>query len=856
MRDRKRQERRKKMMAVLAIILALAMVFSVAAPLIYSIQASAMTTTTSSNTKGTEQKKLKKQKEEIGLDKFSLDMAIGYDQQYIVGKATPFRAVLTNKGKDFSGEMQIKVYSYEDTEGDAGEYSIYYQPVELAKGAAKQMNLDINVETIRDFFEVILLDEQGKMVFRKNVSAKALDPATVMVGVLTDNPGEVAYLSGLNMTEGKEDYEAAYSKTVFLNGTTFPESKYVLGNFKAIIIEDFDTKTLTKKQKDAIENWTRGGGMLIFGTGPKAEKVLGGLDELAGFQMGESQTINSFPSINNTLQIQTEHYGSMDITPITAPGLKDIFSENGTSITSAMAFGSGKIVIHNFSLSLAPAAELPNLVVLLRGIYSNEAPSLFKPEVGENYERNYISRAADQFPVLKTGSIYGILGCILVYIVVVGPILYIVLKKKDKREFGWVAIPVLSILFMAAIFLLSQNSHYKNGIVNIISATEMTAGSSVGKTDVSAAIKSAKKGAVVFSMEDKVNVMMPSDDHRNYYDSNQIERYTRKILAGDTTEITYFDNKSWETNTFSTEMERELGGTLESTVTISGNHYVGKILNHTNLDFYGVVLGLGGTYQSFGKLKAGESLDVDYTMENLDEQDTDVYSVMKNIYGDLYDRQESLQKMRDKEMTQEEIYSLRQQMDILENCERDNLDGRLGTSTMPIVFYGFNDEPVFPTDKYVNGKKAVERNLGFYQMQFDLDLENTEHFDIPFGIIAPALVKSEQAIEQYSHNRMQNKTIYAEQQAEVECIFELPKNVKLELFQIRNQTDGALFYEAPQIFNMKTERWEKATEQEYRNPMDYITEQGNLTVKLFLKESAEAFMPGLRLKGGGNHAGN
>lgn len=856
------------MMAVLAIILVLAMVFSVAAPLIYSIQASAMTTNVKLDSKvvvGLEN--LKGAKEEIGMDKFSLDMSIGYDQQYIVGKETPFRGVLTNKGQGFRGELQVKVYSYlntvsNDAESDGGEYNIYYQKVELAKGAAKQMNLDINIGVICDFFEVTLVDEKNKTVFRKNISAKALDPATVMVGVLTESPADVAYLSGLNMTEGKEDYKAEYSKTVFLNGISFPENETILKNFKAIIIDDFDTKTLSKEQLKSLQDWIKGGGMLILSTGPKAEKVLGGLGGLVEFQLGERQTITSFPTINNALKIQGEKYGAMDITPITAPGLKDIFMENGSSITSSMEFGMGEIIVHNFSLSLAPIAEFPNLVSLLRGMYSKEAPTLFIPEMGGNNEQDRISRMAERFPVLKTGGIYWILGCVLVYILLIGPILYVVLKKKDKREWGWVIIPTLSILFMVVVFVMSQNTYYKNGIINVVSVAKMTSDSSVVKTDINMAIKSANKGTVVFSMDDKVDIKVPSGEPIYYRSNSQKERYVQKILSGgNSTEITYFDNKSWGTNRFSTEIEKDLGGTLESTIMISNNRYVGKIINHTNLDFSGIIIGLGGTYKIFDTLKAGESLNVDYTMEDLKGTENGIYAALDSAFGDLDSGNSRTKLAKEKKLTQEEIYSLTQQRDLIQICE-DELDegtamGSISTSGfMPIVFYGFNKEPVISADKYVNGKKAVERNIGLYQMRFELNLESMKRFDIPFGSIVPASVKSEQHINQYSNNRMQSKTIYAEEQAEVECMFQLPKDVDLELFQVRNQTDSAIFYEKPEIYNIKTETWEKIEESAYKNPMDYITEQGNLRIKLFMKESGEAFMPDLRIKGGGNYAGN
>ena len=102
-------------------------------------------------------------------------------------------------------------------------------------------------------------------------------------------------------------------------------------------------------------------------------------------------------------------------------------------------------------------------------------------EYADSYNYNPMAYIAERFPELKANSIYMILFAVAIYVVVIGPVLYIILKKKDKREFAWIAVPAISAVFMLIIFVLSMNSQYKSGLINIVSATEIEQGQSIAK---------------------------------------------------------------------------------------------------------------------------------------------------------------------------------------------------------------------------------------------------------------------------------------------------------------------------------------------------------------------------------------
>lgn len=842
-----KQNKQRKAAGFLAALLVIALILSLAAPIFTTAQAMPVTVEKSNpETEGSSNTMLAAQ--EKGQEQFLLEMKAGYAESYILGRPTPFQGVLTNLGSDFNGEIQIKAYSsYEEYNSDVDKkYTIYYQPLELAKGAKKQVNLKVTADAIHKYFQVILVNSQGETVFLKNIAIQAMEPATSFVGVLTDSAQDLAYLSGLKLAEnGEGDLYA--SKTIYMDENIFPEDADFLKNFGIVIIDDFDTKLLSTEQKDALKSWVQAGGTLVLGTGAKAEKVLAGLTNITTFQIEEKKKVHTLANLG-----YLNGHDEVDITPILGEGLKEVYQEKGVGITSAMTFGVGNIIVHNFSLSSAPITTIPDVAMALRSMYVNIVPSLKVSQFDTENIAN-IQYIADNFPAFKTEGIYTIFICILIYLVFIGPILYYFLKKKDKREWGWVALPVFSLVFMGIVFLLSQNSLYRKDIMNIVSITDINQNTSVTNTRICAALKSSSSGDVTLTMEEPIPLSF-YDSYRGWDRSSGKEKPIRKILSGESTEVTFYDNQSWATNTFMTNTSIDLGGGFESTISMDGNVISGEVINHTNLDFYGVVIGTAGHFQRFDQLKAGESLKFSYNMKEIPSR-KGIYEMVNEIYDEINDRAATRKRIKEGTLSVNEAYELYQQKNLVEDSlqiEYYQKQENFETGILPIVVYAFNDIPVLPQKKYVNGDLVLERNLGFYRCKFDLDLSRSGEVSIPFGLIYPARFEAD-----FTVNRdVYTNYLYPDKSGEVDCIFQMPKGIEVSTFQIRTQADLVSFSKEPEIYHVATNTWEPLKAEEYQNVEEYLTDDGAIRVRIFINEVREVAMPEIRLKGRGNNAGN
>lgn len=850
MKSNKRQEKRRRMAAIVAIVLVIAMVISLLTP-IFSQSAGAAQTSAEAAQVSNNQQSSNKEQTEIGLEKFTVDTNIGFDQQYVVGKVTPFWIGITNHGDDFDGELQIKVCSYIGATGEGDIYSLYYQPIQLQKQASKQLYLNIPTENIQKNFEVSLVDKNGTVVYRKYAAAKALDPETILIGILSERPEDLSYLSGLYFAQQSNATEE-YTKTVFLEEDDFPTEKMVLENFKIIVIDDFDTNLLSQQQKQALLQWIKEGGTLLLGTGVNAQKVFNGLQEVLPL------TENGVKRQTVTIAAETV---TADIADVTAEGLTPYITEGDTILMSAMKLGAGNVIVHHISLSLAPATEIYHFAE-----YVQEGCELVSPLLMEMYSDDYdytvgtLDYIARRFPQLKTNSIYMILFAILIYVIFIGPILYMILKKKDKRELGWVVIPVVSLCFVVLVFLLSMNSQYKNGIVNIVSVTDLTPKESISTTSIMGYAKSNQKGDIVLRAEEFMNVAVPSDSiWRNYNMERKNDYCSNKILAANATEITYFNKGSWDDNVFVLQTKTDLGGTIDSTIGIEGNYFVGSIINNTKKDFKDVVIVANERVFYIEGLQSGQSYEIKEPIENSSESgvEMNLYQEFNKAFGDLDNRQETTKRIKQGELSRQDVYRMMREKNMIQDYTNFNTTPSQLEEAKEIFvdIYAFDEETILPFSLEINGEQALENNLNLYHVTYPIDLSKTENFQLPFHMIKGlAMVdRNDYRINDYGNS------IYVQEMTEIEWNFALPENTTIQEFQIRSNNAVDYFYASPQIYNVQTGNWETLKSDLYTEVSPYIntSEAGNfIRVKYFLRQEVEVLYPEIKMKGAGQYAGN
>ena len=839
MKYHQKQKLKQKIFAVIALVIALIMVLSLLTP-VFAAAPNTQTVTAVTNTDVAEPTPEQEQEKIIGGDHFVLDLQMGFDNSYIVEKVTPMTATLTNNGEAFQGEFQVKVYTYENTDSGFQKYALYSQKLELPEGATKQVSMELGLNTVRRFMEVSLVDEGGNVVFQKHVPVDALSPETVAVGVLSEQPAQVQYLAGMNLSEK--------TSVFFLDRDTFPESQRVMENFAVLIIDDFDTATLGDAQKKALKNWVDNGGLLVLGTGVQAQKVLSGLD-FVDVSLNGTQSVSGISAPDGTALSLS---APLIVAGISAEKASVKWEANGTPLTSLMPYGGGYVLLNHFALGLAPFANMPQQTAVLKGLCSG----LYDAE-GENAGAeitNQLRYAANSFPSVTGSSIVVIFLAVGIYIVLAGPVMYLVLKKKDRRELAWITIPVLSGVFFGVVFLLAGRSTYHNGMISTKAIVEMEEGSSVGEAQIAMAMKVPGNGDVTLESELPIPVQPQLDN--GWYDGNgKAEEIDYKVTMGDGTNIVFYDNMAWETNFVSASATLELGGSVTSNVAFDGEKVVGTVTNGTSVNFMDAYLKLDYVYIPLGELPAGETMEVSYDLSTEDVHSRYGERLTNLVTGDdttIWDQ------VQNGTITEERGYTLRREqemMEILHNWDTTE-QSSWENSQITYEFFGFSDMPVFDSVKYLNGKPARENCLAMFHTVGTKDLSREKSFDLPFTVLPET---TDQAVNYgvYYDNRNNFCEVnnYMDAEQEVVLQYVVGEGVRIDEIQFAfDESYRSGMYADPQVYNVKTGQWEDFVETPYTPGEDYINEERVVQFKMYLEPGTYTHAPRMRVKGGGLYA--
>lgn len=839
MKYHQKQKLKQKIFAVIALVIALIMVLSLLTP-VFAAAPNTQTVTAVTNTDVAEPTPEQEQEKIIGGDHFVLDLQMGFDNSYIVEKVTPMTATLTNNGEAFQGEFQVKVYTYENTDSGFQKYALYSQKLELPEGATKQVSMELGLNTVRRFMEVSLVDEGGNVVFQKHVPVDALSPETVAVGVLSEQPAQVQYLAGMNLSEK--------TSVFFLDRDTFPESQSVMENFAVLIIDDFDTATLGDAQKKALKNWVDNGGLLVLGTGVQAQKVLSGLD-FVDVSLNGTQSVSGISAPDGTALSLS---APLTVAGISAEKASVKWEANGTPLTSLMPYGGGYVLLNHFALGLAPFANMPQQTAVLKGLCSG----LYDAE-GENAGAeitNQLRYAANSFPSVTGNSIVVIFLAVGIYIVLAGPVMYLVLKKKDRRELGWITIPVLSVVFFGVVFLLAGRSTYHNGMISTKAIVEMEEGSSVGEAQIAMAMKVPGNGDVTLESELPISVQPQLDN--GWHDGNgKAEEIDYKVTTGDGTNIVFYDNMAWETNFVGASATLELGGSVTSNVAFDGEKVVGTVTNGTSVNFMDAYLKLDYVYIPLGELPAGETIDVSYDLSTEDVHSRYGERLTNLVTGDdttIWDQ------VQNGTIAEERGYTLlREQelMEVLHNWDTTE-QSSWENSQITYEFFGFSDMPVFDSVKYLNGKPARENCLSMFHTVGTKDLSREKSFDLPFTVLPET---TDQAVNYgvYYDNRNNFCEVnnYMDTNQEVILRYAVGEGVRIDEIQFAfDESYRSGMYADPQVYNVKTGQWEDFVETPYTPGEDYINEERVVQFKMYLEPGVYTHAPRMRVKGGGLYA--
>lgn len=533
------------------------------------------------------------------------------------GKASyDIQLTVENLGDDWEGTVRVRI---------SGSYVLYdcaYDTaLSLPQGSTKQFVVRVpkdSIDRTDGTVTVILLDRKSKEAFRQEFRQLLLDEVdALLLGILSDDYPALTYLDagGEELYYGNDDYPIKLEQ---LNQDNLTD---LLDALTFLVIDKYHTDVLTDEQLKEIALWTDDGGVLIIGTGSYAEDTLAGFGSL-GVQCREI----SEPGEN-------VHYEN-DYVDLTKLKLAELmftggqYQEDYASSALICAMGDGAVGILPYSLSEIGRFDVsvyeeinygPEYLVMriLDGV-SNMAGARWNKN-SSGYDHSYLFYRLMKIMGNADNRLnFGILkGLIVIYVVFVGPGLYLILRMLKKRELYWVLVPASAFVGILLVFWIGRGFEVVGTRVYSVTVEDLS-DRGTSRTFLHCYDASHKEWSL--RLADRYEYAGPlEDDNYTYGDDDAYYYHIRK--EGDRLFFGIHPTASFEDSYFradSTGNRESVNGSIVSSIIQgkgTGVDIEGTVTNDTDRDFVCFAVVAENIVHVYKSLPSGETCTLSSTAD-------------------------------------------------------------------------------------------------------------------------------------------------------------------------------------------------------------------------------------------------
>lgn len=799
----------------------------------------------------------------------SINMEIkgGYNDTAVIGYYNPFTVTLRNNGNEFVGELQVVVGTIPEGR------TAFAVPCNLPKGSTKVFTVNALISTVNRKVEIRLA--KGSKIVKSDTYQlkKLISPETSVIGVLCEDPDGLVDLKGASVQKVLDPtmsrdiamkmnyaYQGAASETIMgqgkiaeiisLDSKSFPDNVKALSAFNALVISNYDTSTLSENQKTAIEAWVNSGGKLFIGTGPNWKKVYTGLpDSLIPFKIQSSTTISTgknFASYTNS----KENLTHLNIVTGTPGSGKVILQESGYPLSIVYKEGSGIVSILSFDPSLNPVSGWVGARNLWEKLINESADKI---DLGSSllYVDQNLSNfqsLANNVPESQTPPYGFLMAAIILYIIITGPILYWLLKWRDKRDLSWIIIPVMAFVFMGIVYTVGFKTRFTSAVLNNVSVINIDGKAKVAETKTFIGAFNNTKGTMKISCDDSLNIDETSNNlynsgryvsYNNPQNGNTNNKIISKYVYGNEPTYEIYDVSLWTPVFLKTSKEEPVKDKILDSVTISNGVFKANIKNNTNYSFKEAFISIGTNFIEVGNIKPGEEKKLEVVLASKATKSFE--RLLNDRYGQPYYSNPRTPSKTDREKTRKR--------EILQNFYNSYNIGGLNRSRY--LFCAMNDDPVSYNIK-VNSKKPKAYNTNIIFSLGEFDYKKGGRVEIPKGVIIPAMDDSGNGngIEYTGDPYGGTNGIIFHSDRELGFTFKTPESVETDGFKVsflKSQSPN-MKYQPPNapkpsaaknqykyfIYNNSTSAWEEISE-EFNVPYNvkrFISDKQEIKVKV------------------------
>ena len=607
-----------------------------------------------------------------------------------------------------------------------------------------------------------------------------------------------------------------------LNGENLPEDIKVFNGFDILIISNYDTGTLSKEQISALEKWVEGGGTLVIGTGANWKKVYNSLPEslkkfsvLGTSSMAPTEELEDFSefAFQNSINMDTvtgnigfeykkvetdisggENTGveddeekEKDQQPVYSAHINEvIIGDSDKPLAVKYVCQSGRILFLAFDPGMEPVASWKGGLTFWENLlfHSNNANRIYQSGSEyyySNYNDNYyLNDLTSQVPEDRSPPFLFMFIMIAAYIIIAGPAMYIFLKKKDKRDFSWLAVPAVALASLLIIYMVGFKTRYRTAVFNTVSMINLDMENQRADITTGMGIFNNKRGdlKLTYSEYDNIDFDITQSSSRNYVvyaDGKEPEgKVVSKLVFTEPTQYELYDVSMWEPKYMTAKKSEPFQDKIINSVEISDGIFKAVINNTTKYDFTEAFITIGSNFISAGDIFSGQEkvIEADLNSEN-------VYKSFDEYLDVQYGRTSYPSNMT----PPADFLAKRRKRLAIERLLQSQYSSIRGLTK--IGLYALNNQNLGYNIK-INDEQPISYFTNGIFSSMDMNFEKGREVDIPSGILLPTideygLVQNTATFDSDNGVRIRNK-------GDIDFTYTLPEGIRSTEFSLSFDT--------------------------------------------------------------------
>ena len=385
------------------------------------------------------------------------DVFMGFSGKARNGEWFPVTVEIENDGPTFSGEIEIKPSSF-------NEQSIRYK-IELPNNTRKRLSIPVfNNSNYR--WNAKLLND-GKVVSKNdNLRIDSIPWFSKLFAAVSDQQSSGPVLPETRFKNNNANRRFSPG-VVNIQADIFPDNPVTLHGLSSLYLNSKRAINFRAEQASAVSIWVRSGGHLILGVDQPSD-ITGTpwLRELLNTQFGLIQNLEVGPLIRDWLSNAGYPVGAIDeefntkflnATPVRLKDGKTLMSFDGETLIANANRGLGQVTILGFNPEREPIRSWENRAWLWARLADIDSEWFVSEKPPRDYGRMNVDglygMMIDSRQVSKLPVIWLIL-LLITYLVIIGPVDRIWLKRINKQMLTWLTFPIYVIFFSFLIYYI------------------------------------------------------------------------------------------------------------------------------------------------------------------------------------------------------------------------------------------------------------------------------------------------------------------------------------------------------------------------------------------------------------------